>query len=161
MSVALAPGTNDNAAYSLGDLIRVAVTFDKNVTVRGSPVLVLDSRRVREALFDGGNETTSLLFSYEVREKTKEANMIAGYCRKTPESYVHSGESFLVFCNNNGVILKINLRWCCQPCTVARSLFGAERFAPLYLENGIVSILVHHYLCAMLLVLDCFCLVIL
>lgn len=67
VSVSLAPGTADNTTYGFGDLIRLAVVFDKNVTLQGAPVLVLDCARMREALFYGGNDSTTLLFEYEVR----------------------------------------------------------------------------------------------
>ena len=68
MSVSLAPGTADNSTYSVDDVVRLAVSFDKNVTVvGGSPVLVLDCTRTREAFFDGGNGSTTLYFQYEVR----------------------------------------------------------------------------------------------
>lgn len=66
VSVSLSPETTDDTTYVLGDVILVAVEFDKNVTVRGSPVLVLDCRRMREALFHGGNDSTTLVFEYEV-----------------------------------------------------------------------------------------------
>lgn len=72
ISVQVAPDTNDYAAYGLGSVIRIAVTFDKNVTVMGSPVLVLDCRRMREALYIGGNGSTSLIFEYEVRKPLSE-----------------------------------------------------------------------------------------
>ena len=67
VSVSLSPETADDATYVFGDVILVAVKFDKNVTVRGSPVLVLDCQRMREALFYGGNDSTTLVFEYEVR----------------------------------------------------------------------------------------------
>lgn len=72
VSVSLAPETPDAASYGLGDVIRLAVTFDKNVTVisgdsGSAPVLVLDCKREREAFFDGGgNGSTTLYFQYEV-----------------------------------------------------------------------------------------------
>lgn len=68
ISVSLAPGVPDSTTYALGDTVQLAVTFDKSVTVDGSspPVLVLDCTREREALFYGGDGTTSLLFEYEV-----------------------------------------------------------------------------------------------
>lgn len=67
VSVSLASDTSDNASYGLGDFLRLAVTFDKNVTVAGgSPVLVLDCTRMREAYFEGGNGSTNLYFTYEV-----------------------------------------------------------------------------------------------
>lgn len=72
VSVSLAPETPDAASYGLGDVIRLAVTFDKNVTVTtgdggSTPVLVLDCKREREAFFDGGgNGSTTLYFQYEV-----------------------------------------------------------------------------------------------
>lgn len=67
VSVSLAPGIADDATYGLGNTLWVAVEFNKNVTVRGSPVLVLDCGRMREALFYGGNDSTTLIFEYEVR----------------------------------------------------------------------------------------------
>lgn len=73
VSVSLAPETSDAATYGLGDVIRLAVTFDKNVTVitgdgGSTPVLILDCGREREAFFDGGgNGSTTLHFQYEVR----------------------------------------------------------------------------------------------
>lgn len=67
VSVSLAPGTAENATYSIGSIVRIAVTFDKNVTILGgSPVLVLDCTRTREAYFDGGNGSTTIYFQYEV-----------------------------------------------------------------------------------------------
>lgn len=69
ISVSLATGTPDAATYGLGEVIRLAVTFDKSVTVVGDspPVLVLACTRAREALFDGsGNGSTTLFFEYEV-----------------------------------------------------------------------------------------------
>eukprot|EP00752_Nemacystus_decipiens_P003960 g3626.t1 len=70
ISVSLATGTTDATTYGLGDIIQLAVTFDKSVTVDGSspPVLVLDCTRAREAVFDGGGDgTTTLTFEYEVQ----------------------------------------------------------------------------------------------
>lgn len=69
VSVALADGTRDNATYGLGDLLELVVTFDKNVTIDGGsvPVLVLDCTRMREATYDRGNDSTALIFQYEVR----------------------------------------------------------------------------------------------
>lgn len=77
VSVSLAPDTPDGASYGLGDVIQLAVTFDKNVTVFPGidddgdvslPVLVLDCTRMREAVFNGGgNGSTTLNFQYEVR----------------------------------------------------------------------------------------------
>lgn len=70
VSVSLVPETGDGNTYGLGDLVRLAVTFDKNVTVfGGSPVLVLDCTRMREAYFDGGNGSMTLYFEYKVRVK--------------------------------------------------------------------------------------------
>ncbi|CAM9865906.1 unnamed protein product, partial [Hapterophycus canaliculatus] len=77
ISVSLASDTPDAATYGLGDVVRLAVTFDKNVTVLvmngddgntiSSPVLILDCTRMREAIFDGeGNGSTTLYFKYEV-----------------------------------------------------------------------------------------------
>lgn len=72
-SVSLAPETPDITTYGLGDVIQLAVKFDKNVTVfngdgGSTPVLVLDCGREREAFFDGvGNGSTTLYFQYEVR----------------------------------------------------------------------------------------------
>ena len=72
VSVSLGTGTTDATIYGLGDVIRLAVTFDKSVsvlTVDGSspPVLVLDCIREREALFGGeGDGTATLIFEYEV-----------------------------------------------------------------------------------------------
>lgn len=71
VSVSLASGVSDAATYGLGQVIRLAVTFDKSVTVDGDspPVLVLDCTRAREALFDvvgGGDGSTTLFFDYEV-----------------------------------------------------------------------------------------------
>lgn len=62
-------GTLDDATYGLEDVIRLAVTFDKIVTVDGDspPVLVLDCTRAREALFnDSVGNSTTLFFEYEV-----------------------------------------------------------------------------------------------
>ncbi|CAM9243696.1 unnamed protein product, partial [Ectocarpus sp. 8 AP-2014] len=77
VSVSLAPDTPDGASYGLGDVLQLAVTFDKNVTVftgiddNGDvslPVLVLDCTRMREAVFNGvGNGSTTLNFQYEVQ----------------------------------------------------------------------------------------------
>lgn len=75
VSVSLAPGIADDATYGLGDALRVAVEFDKNVTVRGSPVLVLDCQRMREAIFYGGNDSTTLIFEYEVRLRGRETTV--------------------------------------------------------------------------------------
>ncbi|CAM9102436.1 unnamed protein product [Scytosiphon promiscuus] len=80
ISVSLASGTPDAATYGLGDVIRLVVTFDKNITIlvadsddgdghiSSPPVLVLDCMRMREAVFNGeGNESTTLYFEYEVQ----------------------------------------------------------------------------------------------
>lgn len=77
MSVSLAPDTPNGASYGLGDVLQLAVSFDKNVTVSTGiddngdvslPVLVLDCTRMREAVFNGvGNGSTTLNFQYEVR----------------------------------------------------------------------------------------------
>lgn len=69
ISVSLAPSTSAATTYGLGDIIQLAVTFDKSVTVDGGspPVLVLDCTRAREALYYGGDGTTTLYFEYEVR----------------------------------------------------------------------------------------------
>lgn len=69
ISVSLAPDTSDNAVYGLGDMVGLVVTFDKNIIVSGdgSPVLVLDCKRTREAFYEGGNGSTTLRFLYEVK----------------------------------------------------------------------------------------------
>lgn len=68
VSVSLAPDTSDNAVYGLGDMVGLVVTFDKNIMLSdGSPVLVLDCKRMREAFYDGGNGSTTLRFLYEVK----------------------------------------------------------------------------------------------
>lgn len=66
VSVSLASSTSDDATYTLGSLVQLVVAFDKNVSVDGSPVLVLDCSRMREALFYGGNGSRALHFQYEV-----------------------------------------------------------------------------------------------
>lgn len=68
ISVSLAPDTGDNAVYGLGDVVGLVVTFDKDVTLSdGSPVLVLDCKRMREAFYEWGNGSTTLHFLYQVK----------------------------------------------------------------------------------------------
>ena len=66
VAVSSTPESGDT--YGLGERIEVQVTFDRAVTVRGSPQLALTVGTVaRQASYAGGSGTATLLFAYHVQ----------------------------------------------------------------------------------------------
>jgi hypothetical protein len=59
---------NTTGIYSPGDRILLAVEFDKNVDVSGTPVLLLNVGRGKKgcAFYSSGSNTTELIFYYDV-----------------------------------------------------------------------------------------------
>ena len=65
--------------YVTGQDIRVKVTFDENVTVTGTPALVLgiDGTVTADAAYESGSGAAGLVFKYTVRSTDQDANGIS------------------------------------------------------------------------------------
>ncbi len=70
--VAVASDAGPDDTYALGDVIRVAVTFDAAVTVTGSPGISIDMDPApwgeKRAAYESGSGTSSLVFAHTVVE---------------------------------------------------------------------------------------------
>ena len=65
-----------NGTYKVGDTILVDVTFDENVSVSGSPQLLLETGTTnRAATYQSGNGTNKLTFAYTVQAGDTSADL--------------------------------------------------------------------------------------
>ena len=80
-SVAITSDSGDDDTYSLGDVMRVTVTFSEAVDVTGSPRLEIDldpgDWGEKWAIYEGGSGTSSLTFIYEVADSNFSSRGIA------------------------------------------------------------------------------------
>ena len=68
-SVSLTSNPGSDGTYAIGDFIKVTVTFSGEVDVTGTPQLELDfNGSPRQAGYESGTGTATLVFSYEVAE---------------------------------------------------------------------------------------------
>ena len=68
VAVTSSPGLDNGTTYGAGEEIRIAVTFDQDVAVTGNPRFRLDlGASDRQAGYDTGNGTETLVFVYRVR----------------------------------------------------------------------------------------------
>ena len=79
--VAVASDAGPDDTYALGDVIRVAVTFDAAVTVTGSPGITIDMDPApwgeKRAAYESGSGTASLVFAHTVVEPNYSTEGIA------------------------------------------------------------------------------------
>ena len=68
VAVTSSPGLDNGTTYGAGEEIRIAVTFDQDVEVTGNPRFRFDlGASDRQAGYDTGNGTETLVFAYTVR----------------------------------------------------------------------------------------------
>ena len=80
-SIALTSDPGEDDTYAIGDAVKATVTFSKDVTVGdagGEPALELDiGGAARQAGFDSGSDSDSLVFSYTIVEDDLDSDGIA------------------------------------------------------------------------------------
>ena len=67
---------SSNGSYKIGDQISIEITFDQEVVVTGTPRLLMETGKIDSyAEYNGGSNSTVLIFSYTVQENNQSKDL--------------------------------------------------------------------------------------